>query len=143
MVHPDAHDGVDGDEEEGIGEGDEVLVADGTADETDDVCLDDVCAKDDGEKFAHHIEEEWVHAKSEKEGYYWIVSLLLVAVPIVLLLLFIAIVLLIGIFFFLTGFSVDILYEQTQYPCSKATGNEYVAWTPDTFVDSKADERQK
>ncbi len=66
VIHPDSHHGMDGYKEEGVGERCHIIIGDEDVNAGKDICLDAEAAEEDGERLAHHIEEEWVHAKGEQ-----------------------------------------------------------------------------
>ena len=57
---------MEGYERDGVGEGYQVVVADDGTDAFYRHLLDAVCAEDDGEGLAQHVEEEGIHAEGEQ-----------------------------------------------------------------------------
>lgn len=57
---------MDGYKEEGVGERCHIIIGDEAVNAGKDICLDAEAAEEDGERLAHHIEKEWVHAKGEQ-----------------------------------------------------------------------------
>ena len=114
LVHPNAHDGVDAYEEEGIGERGQIIVGDEALNEAEDVGLDAKGTEDDGEELTHHIQEQWVHAECQEESYG------------------------IRVFpFSIFSLVVDELHEDAQKPGGETASDEDVAWTPNALIDAE------
>lgn len=122
LIKPDAHDGMDAHEEEGIDETGEITIGDDAMDESEDARLDAKSSKHDAECLAHYIEEQWVHAEGKpKLGKPRVLGGCLACR--------------IGTCLSL----VDELNQQAENPCGESTSDENEARAPDSFVDAKPD----
>ena len=117
---------MEGYERDGVGEGYQVVVADDGTDAFYRHLLDAVCAEDDGEGLAQHVEEKGIHAEGEQHFRQYIVFSCRLGLCAICRL----------------SLSVDELYQNPQYPGGEAAGYEHVARAPDALVDAEAEQRQ-